>query len=153
LVLAAVAAVGCGRTKPVETAPPPPPPPTSWFPADNASAADALAAEVLRRPWINEFRDRTARVPALFIGTFNDRTDREVDVAALTASLGKAIGASSAVRVVDDAAMADFRLTGTLAFQEADAGTVRYYQFDLRVIDVKGEPVGAPISLERRKSN
>src|SRR5512142_717781 len=100
LVLAALAAVGCGRTKPVETAPPPPPPPTAWMPADNDAAASDLAAEILRRPWINEFRDRTARGPVLFTAPSNDLTHREVDIGSLSAALRKAIGTSTAVRVV-----------------------------------------------------
>lgn len=155
LLAAALLAAGCrrGGEPPVAAAPPPPPPPTAWQADDQAAAADALATEIVRRPWVNEFRDRTARVPVLRIGMINDRSDREVDIPQFTRELTRALGTHTGLRVAAaDGSGADYTLTGTIGFSEAEQGAVRYYQFDFRIQDAKGEAVGAPYALERAKT-
>lgn len=154
IILLAVAgiglAVGCRREEPL----PLPPPPISWFPADSVQAANDLATEALKRPWVNEFRDHAARVPVLRIGQIADRSDGEVDMRILNQELTRAFSASSAVRVAEaDGGAADFTLAGTVGFQEADKGAIRYYQIDLKLLDSKNETVGAPLSVERAKDN
>lgn len=154
LIATAILAVGCRRGgDPVVTPPPPPPPPTAWLAADSASTADALAAEVVKRSWVNEFRDHTARVPVLRIGAINDRSDREIEVAQLARELTRALNTYTCVRVAAaDGSPADYTLTGTVGFTETDQGATRYYQFDFRLQDPKGETIGTPFALERSKT-
>lgn len=153
IIAAATLTVGCRRGGEPPVAPPPPPPsPADWRADDSATTATDLAAEVVKRSWVNEFRDRTARVPVLRLGAINDRSDREVDVPAFTGELKRALGAHKGIQLADaDGGPADYTLTGTIGFSEAGQGAVRYYQFDFRLQDAKGETIGTPFALERAK--
>lgn len=143
--------MGCRHelSRPAPVLPPPPPSPTAWLAADSQNVADSLVDEVIRRGWVREFHAKTTHAPVVGIGPINDRSDREIDVAVLTQLMSRALISRADVHVVaPKSGPTDFTLAITLSFNESEQGAVRYYEFDARLLDQQGEPVGTPYSLE-----
>jgi hypothetical protein len=148
---------GCGRRQePAVQAPPPPPPPSAWVQRDSAAVADELVGEMLRRPWVGEFKERTGRVPKVVLGEFSDRAKGEVDLALHRGELARALAAGGIVQVLDTPAGADFVLRGAVGAHDGAVGDlpVKRYQIDLTLVDATtGDVVTPTLSIEKQKDD
>ncbi len=86
LVLAAFLLSGCGTPPP---APPPPPPHQSaWTPRPSPrTRRSSSAAGALAHPWLVAFKTKANRAPGVTMGSIQDKTGDEVDVALLAKDL------------------------------------------------------------------
>lgn len=147
---------GCGRRTEEVVQAPPPPPPSAWVTADSAAVADELVGEMLKRPWVAEFKERTGRVPKVALGEFSDRSRGDVDLATHRAELARALGAGGVVQVLDTSEGADFVLRGAVGAHDGTAGDVpvKRYQIDLTLADARTGDVATPsLSIERQKDD
>jgi hypothetical protein len=155
IIFATAFLAGCGRQtpEPVVQAPPPPPP-SAWVKADSATVADELIGEMLKRPWIAEFKERAGRSPKVALGAFSDRSKGDVDLALHRAELTRALGAGGLVTVVEEGA--DFILKGAVGSHDGAVGDVpvKRYQIDLTLVDAKtGDVVTPSLSIEKQKDD
>jgi hypothetical protein len=147
---------GCGRRSEETVQAPPPPPPSAWVQADSAKVADELVGEMLNRPWVGEFKQRTGRVPKVALGEFSDRAKGDVDLAQHRSELARALAAGGVVQVLDTTEGADFLLKGAVGANDGVAGDlpVRRYQIDLTLVDAKTGDVATPsLSIEKQKDD
>lgn len=147
---------GCGRRAEETVQAPPPPPPSAWIQADSATVADELVGEMLKRPWVAEFKERTGRVPKVALGDFSDRSKGEVDLAIHRRELARALGTGGVVQVLDTTEGADFILKGAVGANDGAAGDVpvKRYQIDLTLADAKTGDVATPsLSIEKQKDD
>ena len=148
---------GCGRRteEPVQ-APLPPPPASAWVQADSTAVADELVGEMIKRPWVAEFKQRTGRVPKVALGRFSDRAKGDVDLALHRNELARALAAGGVVQVLEAAEGADFLLTGAVGSADGADGDVpvKRYQIDLTLVDAKTGDVATPsLSIEKQKDD
>lgn len=155
VLLATAMLAGCGRQAPPPVVQaPPPPPPSAWVKADSAAVADELIGEMLKRPWIAEFKERAGRAPKVALGVFSDRSKGDVDLALHRAELSRALSAGGQVQVVEEGA--DFLLKGAVGSNDGAAGDVpvKRYQIDLSLVDAKtGDVVTPSLSIEKQKDD
>lgn len=155
VVLALGALVACGRQEPIPEPVAPTPPPSAWLEADSHAVADELVGELLKRPWVGQFRDRTGQRPKVAVGTITDRSQGAVDVAVFTAELSRAFAAGQ-VTVVAAGTVPDFILGGAVGAEDAQEGgePVKRYQIDLKLVEAKsGDPATPSLSIERKKDD
>jgi hypothetical protein len=139
LVLAACLLSGCGTPPP---APPPPPPHQSaWTPAQSEDAAKQLAAGALAQPWLVAFRTKANRAPGVTMGSIQDKTGDEVDVALLAKDLAGDLAASGQLSLVDPAvaSQADFQLSGSISMDGIQGGA--RYTIDMHLTGKDGDTV------------
>ena len=148
---------GCSRRVEETTVQaPPPPPPSAWVLADSAKVADELVGEMLKRPWVGEFKERTGRVPKVALGIFSDRSKGDIDLAVHRQELTRALAAGGVVQVLDQVEGADFILKGSIGANDGVDGDlpVKRYQIDLTLTDAKTGDVATPsLSIERQKDD
>jgi len=147
---------GCGRRVEETVQAPPPPPLSAWVQADSSTVADELVGEMLKRPWVGEFKERTGRVPKVALGGFSDRSKGEVDLALHRSELARALAVGGVVQVLDNTDGADFLLKGSVGANDGVAGDVpvKRYQIDLTLIDAKTGDVATPsLSIEKQKDD
>jgi hypothetical protein len=146
---------GCGRqTPPPVVQVPPPPPPSAWVLSDSATVADELIGEMLKRPWVAEFKKLAGRTPKVALGAFSDRSNGDVDLDMHRAELRRALGVGGLVEVVQEGA--DFLLKGSVGSHDGEAGDVpvKRYQIDLSLVDAKsGDVVTPSLSIEKQKDD
>lgn len=155
-LLSVIILAGCGRRTEEVVQAPPPPPPSAWIQADSASVADELVGEMLKRPWVGEFKERTGRVPKVALGEFSDRSKGDVDLTAHRAELARALAAGGVVQVLATTEGADFLLKGAVGSADGTAGDipVKRYQIDLTLADAKTGDVATPsLSIEKQKDD
>lgn len=155
-LLSVVLVSGCGRRPEPVVQAPPPPPPSAWIQHDSAAVADELVGEMLRRPWVGEFKERTGRVPKVALGEFSDRAKGDVDLAVHRAELARALSAGGIVQVLDAPAGADFVLRGAVGAHDGAVGDlpVKRYQIDLTLVDATtGDVVTPTLSIEKQKDD
>lgn len=147
---------GCGRRTEETVQSPPPPPPSAWVQADSALVADELVGEMLKRPWVGEFKQRTGRVPKVALGQFSDRSKGDVDVALHRGELARALATGGVVQVLDATEGADFLLKGAVGSNDGTDGDlpVKRYQIDLTLVDARTGDVATPsLSIEKQKDD
>lgn len=147
---------GCSRRAEETVQAPPPPPPSAWVQADSAKVADELVGEMLKRPWVGEFKERTGRVPKVALGEFSDRSKGDVDLALHRSELARALAVGGVVQVLDMTEGADFLLKGAVGSNDGTAGDVpvKRYQIDLTLADAKTGDVATPsLSIEKQKDD
>jgi hypothetical protein len=117
--------------------------------------ADDLVSDALKRPWVNEFHDRTKRIPAVRVGAITDRSQGQVDLDGLTAQLQRALAASARVTLAQGVGKSDFTITGAVSAEDGQnqGEPVKRYAIDLKLIDgVSGEAI-CPLPIELTKSD
>lgn len=148
---------GCSRRVEETTVQaPPPPPPSAWVMTDSAKVADELVGEMLKRPWVAEFKERAGRAPKVAIGVFSDRSRGDVDLAIHRQELARALGIGGTIQVLDTIEGADFILKGSVGANDGVDGElpVKRYQIDLILIDAKtGDVVTPSLSIEKQKDD
>jgi hypothetical protein len=147
---------GCSRRAEETLQAPPPPPPSAWVQADSAKVADELIGEMLKRPWVGEFKERTGRVPKVALGEFSDRSKGDVDLVVHRSELARALAAGGIVQVLDTTEGADFILKGAVGENDGSDGDVpvKRYQIDLTLVDAKTGDVATPsLSIEKQKDD
>ena len=147
---------GCGRRAEETVQAPPPPPPSAWVQDDSAKVADELVGEMLKRPWVGEFRQRTGRAPKVALGEFSDRAKGGVDLALHRGELARALAVGGVVEVLGATEGADFLLKGAVGANDGVDGDlpVRRYQIDLTLVDAKTGDVATPsLSIEKQKDD
>ncbi len=158
VLLSVVILAGCSRrveeTTTVQA--PTPPPASAWVLADSAKVADELMGEMLKRPWVGEFKERTGRVPKVALGVFSDRSKGDVDLVVHRQELSRVLSAGGVVQVLDTTEGADFILKGSVGANDAVDGDlpVKRYQIDLTLTDAKTGDVATPsLSIEKQKDD
>jgi Peptidoglycan-synthase activator LpoB len=147
---------GCGRRAEETVQAPPPPPASAWVQADSTKVADELVGEMLKRPWVGEFKERTGRVPKVALGEFSDRSKGDVDLANHRAELARALAVGGVVQVLATTEGADFILKGAVGSNDGTDGDVpvKRYQIDLTLADAKTGDVATPtLSIEKQKDD
>jgi hypothetical protein len=155
-VLSVAILAGCSRRAEETVQAPPPPPPSAWIQADSAKVADELVGEMLKRPWVGEFKTRTGRVPKVALGDFSDRAKGGVDLAVHRSELARALAVGGVVQVLDTTEGADFLLKGAVGANDGTDGDlpVKRYQIDLTLADAKTGDVATPsLSIEKQKDD
>ncbi|MBA3699200.1 MAG: hypothetical protein H0W78_10130 [Planctomycetes bacterium] len=156
VLLSVAILAGCGRRAEETVQAPPPPPPSAWVQADSAKVADELLGEMVKRPWVGEFKERTGRVPKVALGAFSDRSKGDVDLALHRGELARALAAGGVVQVLDTTEGADFLLKGAVGSNDGTDGEipVKRYQIDLTLVDAKTGDVATPsLSIEKQKDD
>jgi hypothetical protein len=156
VLLSVAILAGCGRRAEEVVQAPPPPPASAWVQADSAAVADELVGEMLKRPWVAEFKERTGRVPKVALGGFSDRSRGDVDLAVHRGELARALAAGGIVQVLDTTEGADFILKGAVGSNDGTAGDVpvKRYQIDLTLADARTGDVATPsLSIEKQKDD
>jgi len=150
-----VALTGCSDRTPAPPPPPPPPPPSAWTPVESRQAADDLIGDALKRPWVNEFHDRTSHLPGVRVGDIADRSQGQVDVSGLSSQLARALAASGRVTLVQGSGKADFIIQGSVSAEDGQSQgePVKRYEIDLKLVDcISGDAI-CPLPLEVTKSD
>jgi hypothetical protein len=135
---------------------PPPPPASAWVMADSAAVADELVGEMLKRPWVSEFKERTGRVPKVALGAISDRSRGAVDLEVHRRELARALAAGGVVQVLGEPQGADFVLKGAVGSNDGVDGDVpvKRYQIDVALADAKTGDVATPtLSIEKQKDD
>ena len=151
-----VVLAGCGRRVDEPATVPVPPPPSAWVMADSVGVANELVGEMLKRPWVGEFKQRTGLVPKVALGAFSDRSQGDVDLTMHRQALAHALAAGGVVQVLDVIAGADFILKGSVGSNDSADGDVpvKRYQIDLNLTDAKtGDVVTPSLSIEKQKDD
>ncbi len=150
---------GCGRqvAEPtIQASSPPPPPASAWVVTDSAKVADELVGEMLKRPWVGEFKERTGRVPKVALGVFSDRSKGDIDLGIHRQELTRALAVGGVVQVLEQSEGADFILKGSVGANDGVDGDlpVKRYQIDLILTDAKTGDVATPsLSIEKQKDD
>ncbi len=152
-----------------------------WKDDDSKTVSSQMIDQCLRDTWVTQFRDRAGRAPIVRVATVVNKSNEEIATQIFTDDLTRALQNSGKVRVVvsrDEAEISreeradlqahsseeskpqskqeqapDYLLTGAIRIQHDREGDnqVKYYQVDLRLVDVTTNEVAWPGSVERKK--
>ncbi len=181
LVVAVGLAVGCGRKVEVVNPDTSIHLSGRWNDDDSKAVSSQMIDRCLHDTWVTQFRDRAGRAPIVRVATVVNKSNEEIATQIFTDDLTRALQNSGKVRVVvsrDEAEISreeradlqanssdeskpqskqeqapDYLLTGAIRIQHDREGDnqVKYYQVDLRLVDVTTNEVAWPGSVERKK--
>jgi len=153
-----------------------------WNDADSKAVSSQMIDQALGKPWITNFRDRAARQPLVRVSQVRNGSNEEIATGVFTDDLERAFINSGKVRVVASRSEAelqraeradiqansgaesrpksgqeqapDFTMQGSIKIQHDQHGDqqVKFYQVDLKLIDMTSNETVWIGSTERKKS-
>lgn len=152
-----------------------------WNDDDSKSVSSEMIESALKAAWITDFRDRAGRAPKVRVAPVVNKSNEEVATQIFTNDIARSLINSGKARVVasrDEAEIqreeradlqansteaskpksfqeeaADFLLQGSIRVQHDREGNqeVKFYQVDLKLVDVTSNDVVWMDSTERKK--
>ena len=138
-----------------------------WNDTDSRLVSEAMIADALARPWIDEFKTAAGREPVVIVGSVRNRSDEHINTQTFVKDLERALINSGDVQLVaaggereeirtergdqaahaaESTAKADMRETGADLMLQGSINTisdrlegkeVKYYQINLELIDIE----------------